>query len=202
EDRKLIVVPEEAEAVRRIFLRYPELGSVRRLKQELDKAGIRSKQRIHGNGTHSGGQPFSRGALYALLANPIYIGEIAHKGARYPGQHAAILDRQSWEAVQDQLRAGAPARRGRAEGSRSGLIGKLFDEAGHRLTPSHATKAGRRYRYYVSRPLVTDTAEEAPGAWRIPAAALEHLVTRAREPRVPRSEWEVCRFHRSHQARL
>jgi len=78
--------------------------------------------------------------------------------------------------VQDQLRAGAPARRGRADGSRSGLIGKLFDEAGHRLTPSHATKAGRRYRYYVSRPLVTDTAEEAPGAWRIPAAALEHLV--------------------------
>ena len=92
QDRKLIVVPEEAQAVRRIFLRYRELGSVRRLKQALDKAGIRSKQRIDKNGCRAGGQRFSRGALYALLANPIYIGEIAHKGARYPGQHAAILD--------------------------------------------------------------------------------------------------------------
>jgi site-specific DNA recombinase len=71
--------------------------------------GIRSKQRIYGNGSRAGGQPFSRGALYALLSNPVYIGEIAHKGARYPGQHEAILDRETWDSVQDQLRTGAPA---------------------------------------------------------------------------------------------
>src|SRR6202049_2519394 len=112
----------------------------------------------------------------ALLSNPVYIGEIAHKGARYPGQHEAILDRETWDSVQDQLRTGAPARHGPAAGPRSLLIGKLFDEAGHRLTPSHATKAGRRYRYYVSRPLVTETAEQMPGAWRIPATQLEHLI--------------------------
>jgi site-specific DNA recombinase len=176
EDRKLVVLPEEAATVRRIFLRYRELGSVRLLKHELDKEGIRSKPRLRRNGSGSGGAPFSRGALYALLSNPIYIGEIAHKGARYPGQHAAILDRQSWQGVQDRLRAGAPSQRGRVEGSRSPLRAKLFDEAGHRLTPSHATKAGRRYRYYVSRPLVTGTAAEMPGAWRIPAAQLEQLV--------------------------
>jgi site-specific DNA recombinase len=84
-DRKLVIVPEEAETVRLIFRRYRELGSVRLLKQDLDEQGIRSKQRIDGNGSRAGGQPFSRGALYALLSNPVYIGEIAHKGARYPG---------------------------------------------------------------------------------------------------------------------
>lgn len=88
----------------------------------------------------------------------------------------AILDRQSWEGVEAQLRAGAPARRRPAPGSPSPLIGKLFDEAGHRLTPSHASKAGRRYRYYVSRPLVTGTVAAAPRAWRIPAAEIEDLV--------------------------
>ena len=176
-DRKLVAVPEEAETVRLIFRRYRELGSVRLLKQDLDKQGIRSKQRVYGNGSRAGGQPFSRGALYALLSNPVYIGEIAHKGARYPGQHEAILDRQTWDSVQDQLRDGAPEQRGRATGPRSPLIGKVFDEAGHRLTPSHATKAaGRRYRYYVSRPLVTETAKQHPGAWRIPATQLEHLI--------------------------
>jgi site-specific DNA recombinase len=175
-DRKLVIVPEEAERVRLIFRRYRDLGSVRLLKQDLDQQGIRSKQRTYGNGSRAGGQPFSRGALYALLSNPVYIGEIAHKGARYPGQHEAILDRQTWDSVQNQLRDGAPEQRGRATGPRSPLIGRVFDEAGHRLTPSHATKAGRRYRYYVSRPLVTETAEQHPGAWRIPATQLEHLI--------------------------
>jgi site-specific DNA recombinase len=175
-DRKLVIVPEEAETVRLIFRRYRELGSVRLLKQDLDQQGIRSKQRTYGDGSRAGGQPFSRGALYALLSNPLYIGEISHKGARYPGQHEAILDRETWDSVQDQLRDGAPEQRGRVTGPRSPLIGKLFDEAGHRLTPSHATKAGRRYRYYVSRPLVTETAKQHPGAWRIPATRLEHLI--------------------------
>jgi DNA invertase Pin-like site-specific DNA recombinase/2-hydroxychromene-2-carboxylate isomerase len=155
-DRKLVAVPDEAETVRLIFRRYEELGSVRLLKQDLDQQGIRSKQRIYGNGSRAGGQPLSRGALYVLLSNPVYIGEIAHKG--------------------DQLRAGAPDRHGPATSPRSPLLGKVFDEAGHRLTPSHATKAGRRYRYYVSRPLVTDTAEQNSGAWRIPATQLENLI--------------------------
>jgi site-specific DNA recombinase len=103
EDRKLVIVPEAAATVRRIVARYRELGSVRLLKQELDRDGIRSKPRPTGNG-NAGGAVFSRGALYALLSNPVYIGEIAHKGARYKGQHAAILDQETWEGVQQQLR--------------------------------------------------------------------------------------------------
>jgi site-specific DNA recombinase len=175
-DRKLAIRPEEAETVRLIFRRYRELGLVRLLKQELDQSGIRSKERTRRNGSRTGGQPFSRGALYALLSNPIYIGEIAHKGARYPGQHKAILDRAIWEEVQERLRDGAPERTRPAAPTESPLMGKLFDEAGHRLTPSHAAKGGRRYRYYVSHALVTGTAEQAPGAWRLPAAQIENLI--------------------------
>src|SRR3954451_2028885 len=175
-DRKLVVCPEEAETVRLIFRRYLELGSVRLLKQELDQTGIRSKERARRDGSRIGGQPSSRGALYALLSNPIYVGEIAHKGARYPGQHAAILDRAIWEEVQERLRDGAPERTRSAAPSESPLLGKLFDEAGHRLTPTHAAKGGRRYRYYVSRALVTGIAERAPGAWRLPAAQTENLI--------------------------
>jgi site-specific DNA recombinase len=118
----------------------------------------------------------SRGALYVLLSNPIYIGEIAHKGARYPGQQKAILERETWENVQQQLRGATPERRGQATGMRSPLVGKIFDEAGYRLTPSTAKKGARRYRYYISRPLVTDTAEHTPDAWRVPALQLEELV--------------------------
>ena len=175
-DRKLAICPEEAETVRLIFRRYRELGSVRLLKQELDQTGIRSKERARRDGSRIGGQPFSRGALYALLSNPIYIGEIAHKGARYPGQHEAILDRAIWDEVQQRLRDGAPERTRPAAPSESPLMGKLFDEAGQRLTPTHAAKGGRRYRYYVSRALVTGTAEQAPGAWRLPAAQIETLI--------------------------
>jgi hypothetical protein len=87
------------------FRRYPELGSVRLLKQNLHEQRIRSKQRTYRNGSRVGGQPFSRGALCALLSNPVYIGEIAHKGARYPGQHEAILDRETWDSVQGADRA-------------------------------------------------------------------------------------------------
>ena len=135
-DRKLVIVPEEAETVRLIFGRYQQLGSVRLLKDELDRKGIRSKQRIHRNGSQSGGQPFSRGALYALLSNPIYVGEIAHKGARYPGQHRAILDRETWDRAQDQRRNAGPGQRGRTAATRSPLVGKVFDEADNRLTPT------------------------------------------------------------------
>jgi site-specific DNA recombinase len=175
-DRKLAICPEEAETVRLIFRQYLELGSVRLLKQELDQSNIRSKQRTRRDGSRIGGQPFSRGALYALLSNPIYIGEIAHKGARYPGQHEAILDRALWEEVQERLRDGAPERTRLAAPTESPLMGKLFDEAGHRLTPTHATTGGRRYRYYVSHALVTGTAEQAPGGWRLPAAQIENLI--------------------------
>jgi DNA invertase Pin-like site-specific DNA recombinase len=180
QDRKLVVVPHEAETVRIIFLRYQALGCVRRLQQELHAKGILSKIRIAVDGSQSGGKPFSRGALYALLANPIYIGHIRHKDSCHAGQHEAILDRTQFNAVQQQLRDNAAdhKRKGMKTGP-SLLTGKLFDEAGDPLTPSHAVKNGRRYRYYVSRRLLTEISRDAPHAWRLPAGELESSVIAA-----------------------
>jgi hypothetical protein len=176
-DRKLVIVPREAETVRLIYARYQQLGSVRLLQQHLDKAGIRSKVRTYQDGRVAGGRPFSRGALYALLSNAIYIGEIAHKGVRHAGLQEPIVERPLWEAVQRQLREQGPVRSFRpGKVARSPLLGKLFHEAGNRLTPSHAVKDGRRYRYYVSRRLITGSTQEEPAGWRLPAPQIEKLV--------------------------
>ena len=175
EKRKLVIVPAEAKTVRLIYKRYQELGSVRPLRQDLDRHSIRSKVRTYQDGRVTGGRPFSRGALYALLSNPIYIGEISHKGERHLGQHEPIMERSVWDAVQHLLSDQAPARTARnRKVASSPLLGRLFDEHGARLTPSHAIKNGRRYRYYVSRKLVTNTSREHPGGWRLPAQEIEN----------------------------
>src|SRR5688572_16503467 len=96
-DRKLVVNIVEAELVRRIYGRYAELRCVTRLKAWLDAEGLRSKLRVRADGRASGGLPFERGALYALLQNRVYIGEAVHKGAAYPGDHAPIIDRALWD---------------------------------------------------------------------------------------------------------
>ena len=96
-ERRLVINPAEADTVRNIYERYLELGCVRQLSKELEQRGIKSKVRVSRNGIKSGGCRFSRGALYELLANPIYIGEIRHKQERHPGQHEAILSKELWE---------------------------------------------------------------------------------------------------------
>ena len=103
QERKLVVTPAEAETVRLISRRYAELGSVALLRTELDRRNIRSKRREGAGGRLAGGQKFSRGALYLLLQNRLYRGEVAHKGNVYPGQHDAIVDTELWQIVQDKL---------------------------------------------------------------------------------------------------
>ena len=102
-DRELLVNPTEAELVREIFELYLEKGSVRALKAELERKGMRSKVRHQRNGRVTGGGPFSRGHLYCLLANPIYIGKLPHKGKLHDGKHAAIMELDLWEKVQALL---------------------------------------------------------------------------------------------------
>jgi site-specific DNA recombinase len=177
EQRKLVVNDEEALTVVHIFQRYVQLRSVRALQAELDGAGIRSKQRTLADGTPYGGQTLSRGALYLMLQNRIYRGEITHKGNAYPGEHPAIVDKPLWDQVQAIL---AENRVNRATGSEakhpSILVDLAFDENGERLTPSHAVKKGTRYRYYVSTSLITGAAKDRSKGRRIPAANLESLV--------------------------
>jgi len=176
-ERRLIVNQSEAETIREIFRRYLELGCVRLLMEELNRRGIRSKVRVAKNGKTSGGNSFFRGALYVLLSNPIYIGEIRHKGVRHPGLHEPIVDRELWEKTQRSLRSQAVRGGSRAtKAVASPLMGRLFDESGQSLTPSHAVKGERRYRYYVSRSLIKGTADSAGRGWRLPAPEIERTV--------------------------
>jgi site-specific DNA recombinase len=176
-DKKLLVNEAEAETVRHIFRRYAELGSVRLLKEELEAQAILSKARISASGRSWGGNPLARGALYLMLQNRIYLGEIVHKKEHYPGGHAPIVDRDLWERAQARLRANAVEREsgGRAK-SPSLLAGLLFDDLGNRMTPTHALKKGMRYRYYVSQPLIKEGKGRVPGGRRMPAAEIERLV--------------------------
>src|SRR6201987_1357816 len=177
EDRKLVIIDSEAEIVRSIFRRYAELGSVRLVKQELDARGIKSKSWTSASGRPIGGKPFSRGALYLMLQNRTYLGEIVHKGISHPGDHAPIIDQPLWDAAQSRLADNTAERSSGTRSRQPGLLaGILFDPDGNPMTPTHAVKKGTRYRYYVSRPLITKNQSEGSLGLRIPAAEIEQLV--------------------------
>jgi site-specific DNA recombinase len=176
----LVINPDEATVVRTLFQKYMELGCVRRLRDFADSEHLRTKIRILKDGAHKGGAPFSRGRLYHLLSNPIYIGKIRHKTDLHDGQHKAIITDDLWQMVQARLAANASNRKSRTNAaSRSPLAGKVFDQDGEPLAPSHAVKTGRRYRYYVSKHLVRDSGVGRKDGWRIPAAELERAVCNA-----------------------
>jgi site-specific DNA recombinase len=176
-DRKLIVNEAEAETVRLIFRRYAELGSVALLKAELDRLEVVSKRRAGAGGVLSGGTRFSRGALYLMLQNRLYRGEVAHKDQIYPGQHDAIIAPELWQIVQEKLAANR-GERSLAVGAEapSLLAGLIADSDGNRMTPTHATKRGRRYRYYASASLLASERPRAQGGMRVPAGDIEGLV--------------------------
>jgi site-specific DNA recombinase len=185
QDRKLIVNEGEADTVRLIFEQYARLKSVRSLQHELDRRGIVSKARRLANGTAYGAKPLGRGALYAMLSNRIYRGEIMHKGTAHPGQHDAIVDEAIWLEVQQIF---ADNRVNREQGTNADepslLAGLLFDAAGDRMTPTHANKNGTRYRYYVSASLIRPNEKSSSNAapadrssgQRLSARNLERLV--------------------------
>jgi DNA invertase Pin-like site-specific DNA recombinase len=180
-ERKLIVNQAEADTVRYIFKRYLELARVPPLMRELMTRGIVSGIKVSKSGNSQGGKPFSRGGLYHLLGNPVYVGEIPHKHDRHPGQHEPILSRELWEQVQEKLRGGA-VRHGeghKTAAARSPLAGKLFDDSGDSLYVQGAAKGGRHYRYYVSKRLVLGDSRDAGKAWRVSAPEIERLVRAA-----------------------
>jgi site-specific DNA recombinase len=176
-ERKLVVNDGEARTVVGIYRRYLALKSVHALKDELANAGIRSKLRARPDGTTYGGQKLSRGALYLMLQNRIYRGEVTHWGKSYPGEHRAIIEQPLWDEVQAVL---ANNRIERATGARtkhpSLLAGLVFDETGERLTPTYSVKRGTRYRYYVSTTLLTGAGKNRSSGTRIPAGNLEGVV--------------------------
>jgi site-specific DNA recombinase len=182
--RVLRVNAPEADLVRGIFDRYTELGSVHALERDLAARGVRTKQTLRRDGTIRGGVAFSRGALFHLLRNRLYLGEIPHKGQSHPGQHEAIIPLDLFAAVQAQL-DGQARRRSSSQGARmaaSPLTGRLLDADGHRMSPTFAYgRRGTLYRYYVSAPL-QQGHKRAPGdphPRRVPARLVEEALARA-----------------------
>jgi len=194
-DRKLVVNAAEADTVRHIFRRFADLKSVLALQYELNRAGIVSKMRTDRYGRPTGGKPLARGALYLMLQNRIYRGEIVHKDKVYPGLHDAIIDEALWDEVQRALAENRVERVTRSKAAAPSLLtGLVYDATCERMSPTHADKKGMRYRYYVSQSLIKrgrPTAEAA--ACRVPAADLETLI----EDRICALFRDVARIHES-----
>lgn len=175
-DRGLVANEAEAETVRTIFNSYLRHRSVLVLEGELRRQGVTSKLRRSRSGEETGGKPLSRGALYLILRNVLYVGRVAHCGQSYPGQHQAIVDPDVFARTQDLLSANAVTPRGEASGAGQAplLTGLLFDQHDRRMTPSHTSRGVKRYRYYVSR---NDDPTSCPQPLvRVPAGELENIV--------------------------
>src|ERR1035437_7811911 len=180
-DGKIAVVEDEAERVRLIYRRYRELGRVNALVRDLRERNIRTKARLLATGASRGGVLFGRGSLFYLLRNRFYIGEVKYKDEILPGEQPAIMDRALFDAVHQKLTDQWTTRSTVRNASDHLLTGLLFDDAGHRMVPTHATKAGIRYRYYVSLPhLYGDSKTASVGSIsRIPATDIEDTVVKS-----------------------
>ena len=178
---KIGIVEEEADLVRSIFRRYLELGSVNELVRDLRERNIRTRVKQLATGATRGGIPFGRGTLYYLLSNHFYIGEVKYKNEILPGEQPAIMDRALFDAVRQKCLAQWSHRTVVRNKSDHLLTGLLFDDAGHRMIPTHATKAGIRYRYYVSAPFLHGEAKTASAGSisRVPAAEIEDTVIKS-----------------------
>ena len=169
ENRALHVVDEHADLVRGIFRRYLEIGAVVRLKEALDEENVRLPVRADGAGRRTGGGLISRGHLYKILSNPIYVGRLSHKGQVYDGQHTAIIDVEMWDRVQRQLASQTQRRRSSPQAAEAWLAGKLYDDRGSRMSPTKAAKGGRRWRYYVSQAILQGRKQDAGSIPRVSA---------------------------------
>ena len=182
-DGKIAIVEEEAELVRSIFRRYLELGSVNELLLNLRERNIRTKARLLSTGATRGGIPFGRGALYYLLSNHFYVGEVKYKNEILPGEQPPIMDRALFDAVRQKSLAQWSHRTVVRNKSDHLLMGLLFDDAGHRMISTHATKAGIRYRYYASTSVLHGEAKTASAGSvsRVPAADIEDTIVKSLE---------------------
>jgi site-specific DNA recombinase len=175
-EKKLIVVPGEAETVRWLFQRYLELGTIGALLQELDRVGFTTKRRHLSGGRIVGGGRFGKGGLNHLLKNRFYTGEIEHRGEFYAACHEPILERGLFEAVQEKMAANNVTKRQKLKSPPFLLTGLIFDSGGNRMTPTHALKKGVRYRYYVSQAVLQGRKGEAGSVPRVPAPDVEAAI--------------------------
>jgi site-specific DNA recombinase len=180
-DGKIAVVEDEAERVRQIYRRYLELGGVNALVRDLRERNIRTKSRLLTTGATRGGILFGRGSLFYLLRNHFYIGKVKYKDEILPGEQPAIMDRALFDAVQQKLTDQWTTLSKVRNASDHLLTGLLFDDAGHRMVPTHASKFGVRYRYYVSLPHLHGESKTASvgSVSRIPATNIEDVIVKS-----------------------
>jgi DNA invertase Pin-like site-specific DNA recombinase len=178
-NKKLEVVPKEAEIVRRIFALYVELGSVGELARALDRQGIRPKPRQLANGQSKAAERYTVGPLAHMLKNRMYVGEVAYRGEVHKGEHPAIVDREAFDRVQAMLAERSVARKLKRGNSPHPLTGLIFDDRGNPMSPTHANKKGVRYRYYTSHALLQRRKEYAGSVARVSAPEVEALVCEA-----------------------
>ena len=174
--RKLLVVEEDAKLVRHIYRRYVEVRSITLLAHELVRDGHRTRVYASDTSRGFGGKNFSGGHLHRILRNRMYIGEVVHQGIAYPGEHDAIIDANLWASVEAILEASRNGHRGPNAVERAPLTGKVFDDAGNRMSPTQARKGARRYRYYVSRAILDRRPDRVGVIPRVPAQSLEDAV--------------------------
>lgn len=189
-ERKLVVIPEEAEKVRCLFERYLELRSVQLLRRDLAKSGMQSKRKVLQDGSIVGGVTMSRGAIYTILNNRLYVGLIHHKGEYFPGEHEAIVDKDLFDKVQQVLAQQGPGEEARRKLASPALLkGLAFDAQGERLQPNHCSKGRTKYRYYSSQSLLKKGKIEANGGFRVPAQDLEKIVIGSLAGHLRRKDW-------------
>ena len=190
ENRKLVVDEEAAAHVRWIFARFLEIGSCTELAREVAKRGIRTPR----------GNRIDKKYIYRMLNNRAYIGEAVHKGESYPGEHDAIIDRETWDRVHAILQESPRKRAARTRAETPALLkGLLFGPDGAAFSPTHTRKGDRLYRYYVSQTVLKHGAGSCPvgrvPAGEIEAAVIDQLRAVFRQPEIVAGTWKAARAH-------
>ena len=190
QDRKLVLVEDEAATVRRIFERFLELGSATILAKELRDGGVTTRK----------GTSISKSYLYRLLNNRIYLGEITHKGENHPGRHEPIIEQQLWDRVHTILQESPRKRAARTRAETPALLkGLLYGPDRAAFSPTHTRKGGRLYRYYVSQTVLKHGAGACPvgrvPAGEIEAAVIDQLRAVFRQPEIVAGIWKAARAH-------
>ena len=180
-ERTLVINEVEAETVRAIFELFLKLKNIQKLLAELNRQKLTTKRYSTTSGRVLGGLAFTRGHLYYILSNPLYLGEIVHKGTRHIGQHPAIVDQRTWDAVQALLDQNRHQNRTKTNAKSPALLtGLIFDNHGNRFVSSHTNKSGKRYRYYMPSP--SPGRQARPNTMpklRLPAADVDAAVVNA-----------------------
>jgi site-specific DNA recombinase len=184
-DKKLVINKTEVETVRTIFRCYLELQSFSKLVADLDRRGIVTKRRNTNVAKYNGGISFTYGPLAYFLKNRVYVGEVHHGGKWFEGEHEGIIDRATFDRVQELLKSKSQGRKAKRSESGAMLMGKLYDDRGNLMSPSFSTKNGVRYRFYVSSALLRGRKVAVGSVGRVPSGAIESAVVAALKEHQP-----------------